>query len=49
MPLDIFDDIFLLHFPLKPAKSAFQGFSILDNDFSQYNHPFRGKVAEVSL
>lgn len=48
MPLDILDDIFLLNFPLEAAKRAFQGFTLLDNDFGQYTHPFRGKVAELS-
>ena len=35
MPLDLLDDVFLLDFTLEAAKSAFQGFSVLDMDFSQ--------------
>lgn len=32
---DLFDDVLLLHLPLKPAQGALQGFSILDVYFSQ--------------
>jgi hypothetical protein len=32
--LDFLDDVFLLHFALKPAQSIFQGLTFLDADFS---------------
>ena len=35
MSLDFFDNVFLLDFALEAAQRAFQGFSILDLDFSQ--------------
>ena len=35
MPLDLFDDIFLLHLALEPAKGAFQRFTVLHNNFCQ--------------
>lgn len=37
VPLDLLDDVFLLHFPLEPAKGAFQSFALLDMDFRQTN------------
>jgi glucose-1-phosphate adenylyltransferase len=42
VPLDIFDDIFLLHFPFEAPKGALQGFAILDGDLCQARFtPFR--------
>ena len=35
MPLDLFNDVFLLHLALEPAKSAFQRFTVLHNYFCQ--------------
>jgi hypothetical protein len=35
MLLDLFDDRFLLNPPLEPPESAFQGFSVINNDKSQ--------------
>jgi hypothetical protein len=35
MPLDLFDDVFLLHFPLEASKGVFQGFTFLEPYFSQ--------------
>ena len=39
MTLDFLNDVFLLDLPLEPAKRAFQGFSVLDMDFSQKISP----------
>ena len=36
VPLDLFDDVFLLHFPLEPAQSVLEGFTLLKPDLS---HP----------
>jgi hypothetical protein len=36
MFLDIFDDIFLLYLPLKASQGAFDRFTFLNLDFSQY-------------
>jgi hypothetical protein len=37
--LDLFDDVFLLHFALETLQRTFQGFSILDEYFGQVlNH-----------
>jgi len=33
--LDLFDDVFLLHFALESAQGAFQSLTLLDVDFSQ--------------
>ena len=35
VPLDILDDIFLLHFPFEAAQCAFQRFAVLNDDFCQ--------------
>ena len=35
MPLYLFDNTFLLHLPLEPAKGAFNGFAGKHPDFSQ--------------
>ena len=35
MSFDFLDDVFLLDFALETAQRAFQGFSILDMNFSQ--------------
>jgi hypothetical protein len=35
MPLDLFDDVFLLHLPLKAPEGVFQGFTFLEPYFSQ--------------
>jgi hypothetical protein len=35
MLLDLFDDRFLLNPSLEPPESAFQGFSVINNDKSQ--------------
>jgi len=35
MPLDFLNDVLLLDLALETAQRAFQGFSILDVDFSQ--------------
>jgi hypothetical protein len=43
MLLDILDDVFLLDLPLEPAESAFDGFALLNFDFSHATHtPFAG-------
>jgi hypothetical protein len=34
VPLDLFDDVFLLHFPLEPAQSVLEGFTLLKPDLS---------------
>jgi hypothetical protein len=34
MLLDIFDDVFLLNFPLEPAEGAFDRFALLNFHFS---------------
>jgi hypothetical protein len=36
--LDLFDDVFLLHFPLEAAEGVFQRFSLLEPYFSQLNY-----------
>src|SRR6266852_622465 len=36
MLLDFLDDVFLLHLALKTPQSIFQGFTLLDNDFSHF-------------
>lgn len=33
--LDLFDDSFLLHFPLKPSERAFDRFAVFNNDERQ--------------
>jgi hypothetical protein len=35
MPLDLFNDVFLLYFPFKPSQSAFERLAILQMDFCQ--------------
>jgi hypothetical protein len=35
MPLDFFNDVFLLYLPLETPESVFQGFTVLESDFSQ--------------
>jgi len=35
MPLDLFDDVFLLHFSLEAPEGVFQGFTFLESYFSQ--------------
>jgi hypothetical protein len=35
MALDLFDDVFLLHFPFEATKGVFQGFTFLESDFCQ--------------
>jgi len=35
VPLDLFNDIFLLYFPFKPSQSAFKRLAILQMDFCQ--------------
>ena len=35
MPLDLFDDVFGLHFALKTAQSVLERFPFLQSDFSQ--------------
>ena len=35
VPLDLLDDVFLLHLPLEAAKCIFKGFSLLQSDFCQ--------------
>src|SRR6185295_6832684 len=43
MLLDILDDVFLLDLPLEPSESAFDGFALLNFDFSHATHtPFAG-------
>ena len=34
--LDFLDDVFLLHLALKSAQGIFQGFTLLDDDFSHF-------------
>jgi hypothetical protein len=36
--LDLLDDVFLLHFALKPAQGILEGFSLLQSDFCQLNY-----------
>jgi hypothetical protein len=41
--LNLLDDVFLLHFALKPAQSIFEGLTLLKSDFSHLNlHPQTG-------
>src|SRR5216684_1016841 len=41
--LDVLDDVFLLHLPLKPSESALNRFALLDLYLShEISHPFRG-------
>ena len=35
MPLDLFNDVFLLYFTFKPSQSAFERLAILQMDFCQ--------------
>ena len=42
MPFYFFNDVFLLHFPLKAAQSTLQGFPILEMDFCQIDSPPSG-------
>ena len=35
MPLDLFNDVFLLHLPLEAPEGVFQRFPLLESDFSQ--------------
>ena len=39
MALDLFDDVFLLHFALEAAQSVFEGFTLLQSNFRQTNTP----------
>jgi len=39
MPLDLFNDVFLLHFPLEASKGIFQCFALLKPYFCQMNTP----------
>jgi hypothetical protein len=35
MPLDFFNDVLLLHLAFETSEGVFQGFTILESDFSQ--------------
>jgi hypothetical protein len=35
MPLDLFNDVFLLHLTLEASERVFQGFTVLESYFSQ--------------
>ena len=35
MPFDLFDNVFLLHFPFEAPEGVFQGFTLLEPYFSQ--------------
>ena len=35
MPLDLFNDVFLLHLTLEASEGVFQGFTVLESYFSQ--------------
>jgi hypothetical protein len=35
VPLDLFNDVFLLHFTLEASEGVFQGFTVLESYFSQ--------------
>ena len=37
--LDLLNDVFLLHLPLKAAKSVLEGFSLLKSNFCQTDTP----------
>ena len=37
--LDLFDNVFLLHFPLEAAQSVFEGLTLLQSNFRQTNTP----------
>lgn len=39
MTLDLFYDVFLLHFALETAKRIFEGLSLLQSDFCQLDTP----------
>ena len=39
MPLDLLNNVFLLHLALKPPQSVFEGFSLLQSHFRQRNTP----------
>ena len=38
MPLDFFNDVFLLHFTLETPEGVFQSFTFLESDFGQKKH-----------
>jgi hypothetical protein len=37
--LDLFNDVFLLHFALEAAQSVFEGFTLLQSNFRQTDTP----------
>ena len=37
--LDLFDNVFLLHFALETAQSVFEGFTLLQSNFRQTDTP----------
>jgi hypothetical protein len=39
MALDLFNDVFLLHFPFEPPEGVFQCFAVLESYFRQINTP----------
>jgi len=39
VPLDLLDNVFLLHLAFEPAQSVFEGFTLLQSDFSQSTTP----------
>jgi hypothetical protein len=38
VPLDLLDDVFLLHFALKATQCILEGFAFLESHFRQLNH-----------
>jgi hypothetical protein len=38
MPLDLFNDVFLLHLTLEAPEGVLQSFTFLESDFSQKKH-----------
>ena len=49
--LDLFDNVFLLHFALEAAQSVFEGFTLLQSNFRQRKTPpnLSGRTATTLL
>jgi len=48
MPLDLFDDVFLLHFSFEASKGIFKCFALLKSYFRQINTPPNRSVILLS-
>jgi len=49
MSLDFFDDVLLLDFALEAVQRTFQGFSILDLDFSQTQPTYLLRLYDINF